>query len=197
MPETVMPETVMIDPVHLQYHTPARDGELPPAYDYDGLVGEFDSHHIDYEMFDHTPVFTVEEAHKVDKTIAGISVKNLFLRDKKRRPFLVTVLSERRVDLKGLRHPLGASGNLSFGNEAMLWELLGVRPGSVNPFCILNDTDSKVTPVVDTGLFASPQFNAHPLRNDKSVALSGDDLKRLYDIWGRTPLFINFDEFET
>ena len=187
----------MIDPVHLQYHTPVREGELSPAYDYDGLMGELKQHNIAYQMFDHTPVFSVEEADKVKNDIVGSSVKNLFLRDKKRKPFLVTVLSERRVDLKGLRPVLGTSGNLSFGNETMLWALLGVRPGSVNPFCIINDTERQVTPVVDTGLFRVNTFNAHPLRNDKSVALSGDDLKRLYDAWGRTPTFIDFDEFET
>ena len=187
----------MIDTVHLQYHTPVREGENSPAYDYDRLMEDFHAHNIAYQMFDHMPVFTVEESNKVKDNITGLSVKNLFLRDKKRTPFLVTVLSERRVDLKALRHKLATSGNLSFGNESMLWALLGVRPGSVNPFCIVNDTTEQVTPVVDTGLFRDKEFNAHPLRNDKSVALSGDDLKRLYQVWGRSPLFIDFDEFET
>ena len=187
----------MIDPIHLQYHTPARDGEMAPAYDYDRLVGEFDAHDIDYQMFDHVPVFSVQEANKVEEGIAGLSVKNLFLRDKKRKPFLITVLSERRVDLKNLRHVLQSSGNLSFANEEMLWALLGVRPGSVNPFCIVNDIEKQVTPVLDRGILKGGQFNAHPLRNDKSVALSADDLMGLYQLWGREPLVVDFDEFET
>ena len=186
----------MIPEHHVSYHTPVLSGEREPPYDCDRLLAEFDGHNVTYELFDHQPIFRVEDALSLNHTITGLDVKNLFVRDKKRTPFLITVLSGRQVDLKALRHAIGASGNLSFGHESLLWEHLGVRPGSVNPFCIINDTNHKVTPIVDTGLFREPMFNAHPLRNDKSVAILGDDLKRLYTVWGKNPLFIDFDNFE-
>ena len=187
---------MVIDPVHLKYHTPARDGEKKPMYDYEKLVGAFHQNDVPYTVFEHRPIFSVEDGVGIKESISGQPVKNLFLRDKKRTPYLVTVLSNRRVDLKALRHHLGTSGNLSFGNEEMLWQHLGVRPGSVNPFAIVNDTEHQVTPIVDTGIFNDDLFNAHPLRNDKSISMAGNDLKRLYTIWEREPLFINFDDFE-
>lgn len=191
----------MIPDHHLFYHTPVLAGERPPAYDYDKLLAEFDRHGVMYEMFDHRPVFSVEQSRDLKTSITGLNVKNLFVRDKKRKPFLMTVLSERQLDLKALRYGLGdygigVSGNLSFANETMLWDCLGVRPGSVNPFCIVNDTEQVVTPIVDIALFSQSHFNAHPLRNDKSVAILGNDLKRLYKAWGRTPVLIDFDNFE-
>lgn len=104
---------------------------------------------------DHAAVFTVDESRALRGLIAGAHTKNLFLRDNKKTYFLVTLDEERSVDLKRLRGLIGAKGGLSFASPEALFEHLGVRPGSVSPFAVINDTAGLVRVVLDKRLTAA------------------------------------------
>lgn len=141
---------------------------------------------------EHEAVFTVEESRALRGRLEGAHIKNLFLRDRKKRLWLCTVLEDRDVDLKALRKRLGAQGSLSFGAPDLLMEVLGVIPGAVTPFGVINDVERRVTVVLDDGLFVDDLVNAHPLRNDRTTTVSGADLSRFLAAEGYTPLRIDF-----
>ena len=156
------------------------------------LFARLDELGIGHETLHHDAVFTVEEAQAVRGELAGAHIKNLFLRDKKKNLFLVTALEASPVDLKGLRHLIGASGNLSFGNADLLMEVLGVIPGSVSPLCVFNDGDRRVRVVLDKGILDYDTVHAHPLRNDRTTALSTQDLLAFLTAEGYEPQIIDF-----
>ena len=153
--------------------------ELIPQYDDQGLIALLDEKGISYSLHHHPPVFTVEEAQKWCEPLPGTHIKNLFLRDRKRNYYLLTLRDKTQVDLKAIRSLIGASGNLSFASPDALWACLGVRPGSVTPLALVNDPEKNVSFYLESGLEAADRLNAHPLRNDQTVGLSGPDLMRL------------------
>ena len=108
------------------------------------LIAYLDGLGIETTTHSHPPVFTVEEAQALRGTLPGGHCKNLFLKDKKGRLWLVVALEDSAVDLKTLDKRIG-SARLSFGNGDLLREVLGVRPGSVTPFAVINDTGHRVT----------------------------------------------------
>src|SRR5215468_2381423 len=124
---------------------------------------------------EHPPVFTVEQAKALRGDLPGHHVKNLFLRNKKEEMWLVVALEDRAIDLKRLGEVLGA-GRLSFGSPERLAKYLGVEPGSVTPFAVINDTDHKVRLVLDRGLQEGGPINAHPLTNTMTSAVALADL---------------------
>jgi len=158
----------------------------------EALFRRLDALGIAHETHHHPPVFTVEEAKALRGTLPGAHVKNLFLRDKKKRIWLVTALEEREIDLKALKRRLGAQGNLSFGAADLLYEVLGVQPGSVTPFGILNDRAGRATVVLDKGTLEQGPVNAHPLRNDMTTTVSPDGLLRFLEAEGHPPEVIDF-----
>jgi len=126
----------------------------------------------------HPPLFTVEQSQFLRGQIAGGHTKNLFLKDKRGALFLLTTLEEAEVDLKSLHRRLGASGRFSFGSAEQMRATLGVDPGSVTPFGVLNDTDARVTVVLDAAMLAHETLNFHPLVNTMTTSISRDDLVR-------------------
>ena len=130
---------------------------------------------IAQETITHPPVFTVEEAKTVRDLTTGAHVKNLFLRNKKGGMWLITLMEDKRVDLKALGEVLNA-GKLSFGSPERLQEFLGVYPGSVTALAIVNDTGGQVAFVMDQDLFDHDTVNVHPLRNDRTTNLKTQDL---------------------
>ena len=138
---------------------------------------------------EHAPVFTVEQAKAHRGELAGHHIKNLFLRNKKEEMWLVVALEDRAIDLKRLGEMLGA-GRLSFGSPERLAKHLGVEPGSVTPFAVINDTEHKVTLVLDEGLKADGLVNAHPLINTMTSALSLADLLRFFESTGHHPQWL-------
>jgi len=146
---------------------------------------------ITVEIHRHPPLHTVAESQALRGTLPGSHIKNLFLRDKKRRKWLVTVPEDAAVDLKALRHMLGASGNLSFGDPELLAASLGVAPGSVTPFAVLNDPAGDVTMVLARKVLASEPVNAHPLHNAATAAIAAADLLRFLEACGHPPLLID------
>jgi Ala-tRNA(Pro) deacylase len=131
----------------------------------------------------HPPVFTVEEAKALRGELPGGHVKNLFLRDKKGAMWLVVAEEDRRIDLKALAARIGA-GKVSFASAERLMAHLGVVPGAVTPFGLINDRGHEVRVVIDAGLLAHDPVNVHPLTNDRTTAISPRDLLRFIEACG-------------
>ena len=142
---------------------------------------------------EHPPVFTVEEAQSLRGDLPGGHTKNLFLKDKKGGLWLAVCLEDRRVDLKALRKRLGAP-QLSFGKPDLLIEVLGIEPGSVTPFSLMNDTDGRVTAVFDQGMLEFDTLNFHPLKNDATSQIKPDDLLKFARATGHEPVISEIDE---
>ena len=130
---------------------------------------------IAWKTYEHVPVFTVGEADAVHAQIPGGHTKNLFLKDKKGGLWLVVVRDRLRVDLNALAKQLGAP-RFSFGSAELLIATLGIEPGSVTPFALMNDANHLVRPVLDEGMLAQDPLNFHPMRNDRTTAISPADL---------------------
>lgn len=138
----------------------------------------------------HPPLFTVADSQALRGEIPGGHTKNLFLKDKKDRYFLVTVGEEAVVDLKQIHHRIGASGRVSFGKPEKLMEFLGVVPGAVTVFGLINDTERQVTLVLDAELMAHETINAHPLTNEATTSISAADLLAFVKATGHEPLIL-------
>jgi len=130
---------------------------------------------IAWHTIAHTPVFTVEEALATYARLPGGHTKNLFLKDKKDGLWLVVLRDDLKVDLNALSRALGTP-RFSFGSAELLIETLGVPPGSVTPFALINDGAAKVRVVLDEGMLALDPLNFHPLRNDRTTAIRNSDL---------------------
>jgi Ala-tRNA(Pro) deacylase len=135
----------------------------------------------------HPPLCTVADSQVLRGEIAGGHTKHLFLKDKKDRFFLVTVGEEAVVDLKQIHHLIGASGRVSFGKPEMLMELLGVVPGAVTVFGLINDTGRRVTVVLDAALMDNEIVNAHPLTNEATTSIAAADLLGFIRATGHEP----------
>ena len=132
----------------------------------------------------HPPLYTVADSQKLRGQIAGGHTKNLFLKDKKDNYFLLTVGEEADVDLKQIHHAIGASSRVSFGKPEMLMEFLGVVPGAVTAFGIMNDRENRVRLFLDAELMEHDVINCHPLTNEATTAIGRDDLIRFIEATG-------------
>jgi Ala-tRNA(Pro) deacylase len=159
----------------------------------DSLFARFDALGIAHKTYEHAPVFTVEEAAHLYESQPGGHTKNLFLKDRKDGLWLVVCRDELRVDLNALSKVLDAP-RFSFGSAQLLLETLGVQPGSVTPFAIINDTSDKVRVVLDGGMFAFDVLNFHPLRNDRTTAIASADLPKFIRACGHEPLIAEIPE---
>ena len=139
------------------------------------LLSRLDALGIVTTTVDHPAVFTVEESKRLRGDLLGGHTKNLFLKDKKGCLWLVVTLEDRDVDLKALRKEIGAT-QLSFGKPDLLSKVLGLEPGSVTPFGVINDTDRHVTVILDKGLLAFDTVNFHPLTNTATTQISPEGL---------------------
>lgn len=134
----------------------------------------------------HDPVFTVEEAQALRGTLPGGHTKNLFLKDKKAGLWLVVAREDLAIDLNALSKQLGAP-RFSFGSPDLLVAVLGVPPGSVTPFALINDPEARVRVVLDAGMLALDPLNFHPLRNDRTTAIAPADLLAFVRATGHEP----------
>ena len=140
------------------------------------LLACLDTLHIAHKTTRHHAAFTVAEGNKYWGDIPGMHCKNLFLKDAKGKLWLVVAPAAARVDLKSLPARIGAK-RLSFANEDLLFDVLGITPGSVTPFSIINDTENKVTVVLDKSMMESELVNYHPMTNTATTTLTPDGLK--------------------
>jgi Ala-tRNA(Pro) deacylase len=153
----------------------------------DELFAYLDKLGIAHQTVTHPPVFTVEEGRELRGAIAGGHTKNLFLRDKKGVPYLVVAGEDATIELRALHRLLGATGRLSFGSAELMRELLGVEPGSVTPFAVLNDTGHRVTVVLDASMMEHPTLNFHPLQNTGTTTISREGLVKFLEATGHVP----------
>ena len=150
-------------------------------------------HQLPYQLHEHEPVFTVEEGKQVSTKIQGAHSKNLFLRDKKKTFFLVSVLDHKRVDLKALSKLYG-KGGLSFGSANELDDKLKLTPGSVTPYALLHDIKQEVIFLLDEDFLKFEVVNFHPLRNDLTVSINIKSFLRFFDIINHVPEIIVIPE---
>ena len=133
---------------------------------------------IQYELYEHPPVFTAEDAAVHWADIPATPVKNLFLRNKKGdRHYLVILGIDREADLRRLVKVIG-DDRLSFGSPERLMTHLGLTPGSVSPFGLINNTDGRVIVVLDARLRDAERLIFHPNINSASLAISRPDFER-------------------
>lgn len=155
------------------------------------LFARLDALGISYKLYNHRPIFTVSEGADLKKEIPGTHCRNLFIYDKKKTMFLLTLSNDTIVDNKKLPDVLG-SGRISFCQPERLWKYLGIRPGSVNPFCIVNDTDKEVEIVLDRAMVEADIINVHPFDNAMTIGLSPDGLLKFLADAGRVPRIVDF-----
>jgi Ala-tRNA(Pro) deacylase len=157
----------------------------------DELFRRLDALGIVHRTYRHPPVFTVAEAAALRGQLPGGHCKSLFLKDKKGGLWLVVALEEQPIDLKRLAAALQAP-RFSFGNPDLLYDVLGVRPGSVTPFALANDADRRrVAVVLDQAMLQHDPLNYHPLENNRTTALSPDDLLRFIADCGHRPRVVD------
>jgi Ala-tRNA(Pro) deacylase len=155
----------------------------------DDLFARLDQLGIATTTVEHEPLFTVEQSKALRGDLPGGHCKNLFLKDKKGALWLVVTLEDATVDLKALPARIGAA-RISFGNAALLEEVLGVTPGSVTPFGLINDTGQRVTVVLDETMMARDPLNYHPLVNDATTAIAPADLLAFIRSCGHDPKIV-------
>jgi Ala-tRNA(Pro) deacylase len=142
---------------------------------------------IPHRTITHAPLFTVEQSRALRGQTPGGHTKNLFLRDKKGALFLVVALEDAAIDLKSLHRRLGAGGRFSFGSADLLREVLGVEPGAVTPFGVMNDTAGRVTVVLDAAMMTHETLNYHPLDNTMTTSIPREGLIRFLEATGHSP----------
>lgn len=140
----------------------------------------------------HPPVFTVEEAARWTAHLPGGHTKNLFLEDRGGGLWLVSCLDRQPVKVNALARLLGAP-RMSFASAERLREALGVEPGSVTPFALVNDRVHRVKPVWDTKMLALPLLNFHPLVNTMTIAVTPAELRRFAAATGHVLIELDLD----
>ncbi len=148
-------------------------------------------HGVDQVTHDHPAVFRVDQGLALKAALPGAHTKNLFLKDKKGRLWLISAAQDTVIDLKAAPGLIG-SDRLSFGNEALMLETLGVTPGSVTALGLINDVDRRVSFVLDRRLWEAGIVNFHPLTNTATTALDQAAFRRFLAAIGREPLVVDF-----
>lgn len=158
----------------------------------ESLFRRLDELGIQYVNHHHPPLFTVADSKALRGQLPGGHCKSLFLKDKRGALHLLVTSEDRAVDLKHLRKRLGV-GNLSFASADLLYEVLGVKPGAVTPFGLINDTTNRVHVMLDKGMLEHDPLNYHPLVNDQTTAISPRDLIAFIASCGHMPEVIDLD----
>ena len=157
----------------------------------EGLFDLLDELNIKTKTVSHPPLFTVEDSQSLRGQISGGHTKNLFLKDKKNNFFLVTALEDTKVDLKQLHKLVGGSNRLSFGKPDKLMEYLGVLPGSVTAFSVVNDKTGKVKMIIDEKMLDYETLNCHPLVNTATTSIARNDLLAFLKAVNHPPHILN------
>lgn len=156
----------------------------------EALLARLETLGLPHRVHHHPAVFTVAESQAIDAQIPGAHTRNMFLKDKKGAMFLVTLRHDTPIDLKKLSDVLGA-GRFSFGSPERLWDNLGVRPGSVTPFAIINDKTHAITLILEQGMMDEEIVNFHPLVNTMTVGLAPRDVLTFLTAIGVTPRIVD------
>jgi Ala-tRNA(Pro) deacylase len=156
------------------------------------LIALLDQLGVDHDTVDHPAVFRVGEGEEIKAAIPGAHTKNLFLKDAKGQLWLISAEGEATIDLKRLHHVIG-SARLSFGSAELMTEVLGVTPGSVTAFALINDTDRRVRFVLDRTLAEAERVNFHPLINTATTGVSQVGFRKFLAAAGVAPMIVDFE----
>ncbi len=155
------------------------------------LLARLDALGIETTTHRHAPVFTVEASRRARGDLAGGHCKNLFLKDKKGALWLVVTEEDRAIDMKRLDKAIG-SARLSFGKAELLAEVLGVIPGAVTPFALINDRQRRVNVVLDAAMLARHALlNYHPISNAMTTQIRPADLVAFVRACGHEPKIVD------
>lgn len=150
------------------------------------IYDKLDELGIEYSVIEHEPVYTAAELESIKDRTHGIHCKNLFLRNAKgNKYYLITAEDNAEVDIKDVKEKIGST-RLSFASPERLMKVLGLTPGSVNPFSLINDTEKVVTFYLDKNVMNGEDLNFHPNVNYKMVTISLDGLKKYLASMGVT-----------
>ena len=158
----------------------------------DEFLAWLDAHGLPHRTIEHPAVFRVGEGLDIKADLPGAHTKNLFLKDKKGRLWLISARQDTMVDLKRADRVIG-SARLSFGNEGLLKEALGLTPGSVTAFGLINDTARQVTFVIDRRLWEAEVVNFHPLLNTATTGMDQATFRAFLDRIGVKPIVVDFE----
>lgn len=163
---------------------------MPGMATPEDLFARLDSLGIKTETHSHRPVFTVAESRDLRGALPGIHCKTLFFKDKKSKLWLCVVEESKRMDIRALSDLLG-SARLSFARPERVNAHLGVEPGAVTPFALINDTRNDIGVALDADIMAAEIANFHPLVNDRTTAIRPDDLVRFIEDCGHQAKFVD------
>ena len=155
------------------------------------LFAFFDGLGIAHRTVDHAAIFRVGEGDDIKADMPGGHTKNLFLKDAKDQLWLISALGETKIDLKTLPATIG-SGRLSFGKPDLMEALLGVTPGSVTAFALINDAAHRVSFVLDKALAEADPVNFHPMSNTATTAVSQVVFRRFLAAIEVDPQIVDF-----
>jgi Ala-tRNA(Pro) deacylase len=156
----------------------------------DDLLAYLDALDIPSATVEHPPLHTVEESQALRGDIPGGHVKNLFVKDKKGRLFLLVLGEGTPVDLKRVHERIGAQGRVTFGSAELLDEAWGVKPGAVTPFGAINDRQGRVTVVLDAEMMRHERLNFHPLVNTRTTGVNSAGILKFLRATGHEPLIV-------
>ncbi len=162
----------------------------PTPFDPPRLLALLATLGVDARTYPHDPVLTVAEARIATAHVPGSHCKNLFLEDRRGAAWLVVLPAERALDLRVLAEALGTR-RLSFASAERLRETLGLTPGSVSPFGVVNDPEGKVRVVLDRDLLARPALKFHPLANTSTTVITPEGLLRFLEKTGHPPMLVD------
>jgi Ala-tRNA(Pro) deacylase len=157
------------------------------------LLARLSALSIEHQTIGHPAVFTVEDAKAQTGHLPGGHCKSLFLKDRKGGLWLLVCLEHRRIDMNRLSKVLECP-RLSFGKAELLWEVLGVTPGSVTPFALINDNHHQVKPLLDQAMLSHELLNYHPLTNEATTTIKSEDLQRFITAMGHQPRLLDLEE---
>ncbi|XP_022773221.1 prolyl-tRNA synthetase associated domain-containing protein 1-like isoform X2 [Durio zibethinus] len=164
------------------------------GYSKDQLLARLKELQIDFSQYEHPVVLNVEAQAKYVGNMGGALSKNLFLKDKKHRYYIVSALADTKVDMKVLSQRLGlGKGGLRMAPEEALGEILQVPLGCVTPFAVVNESASHVSLLLDKGLKTQECCFFHPLSNDMSISVNVQGLDKFLKSIGRDPSYIDLE----
>ena len=158
----------------------------------DEFIAWLDAEGLAHRTLEHPAVFRVGEGLDIKADLPGAHTKNLFLKDKKDRLWLISARQDTVIDLKRADRVIGAA-RLSFGNEGLLKDVLGLTPGSVTAFGLINDRARQVTFVLDRRLWEAEVVNFHPLLNTATTGMDQATFRAFLDRIGVTPIVVDFE----
>ena len=159
----------------------------------DKLLELLNSKGFFHTIYNHQPLFTVSDSEKFRGNIDGVHSKNLFLKNKQNKFFLFSCLENQIFNIKKISKSLSL-GNVSFANEEKLFEILGLKAGSVSPFGLLNDKNKFVQFFLDKKIYESKTVNFHPMINTSTINLKTSDFIKVLLV---NQIIINVFDFDT